>query len=406
MRVWCGIDWAERHHDVALVDDEGRKLAARRIGDDAAGFRELLELLAEHGDAAEVPVPVAIETAKGLVPAALRAAGYQLYSINPLAASRYRDRHAVSRAKSDPGDALVLANILRTDPDVHRPIPDDSELAQAVRVLARAQQDAVWDRQHVQNKLRSLLREYYPAFLATFDDIADRDARAALTLAPTPAAAAKLRRPSLRAALARAGRKRRLDAEVERIIAGLRGEQLRQPAQVETAMGQQASAYLRALDTAATNITELEAAMVAAFEQHPDAEIITSMPGLGPVLGARVLGEIGDDRSRFQDAKGFKAFAGTAPITRASGKRRSVTRRVVRNKRLGQVGYLWAFSLLTASPGARAHYDRRREHGDAHGAANRNLANRYFGILHHCLQEHELYDEHTAFPQHDQAVAA
>jgi transposase len=353
---------------------------------------------------------VAIETSKGLIPAALRAAGYQLFSINPLAVSRYRDRYSVSRAKSDPGDALVLANILRTDPDAHRPVPNDSERAQAIRVLARGQQDAVWDRQQTQNKMRSLLREYYPTFPATFDDLASREARATPALAPTPAQAATLRRPSLRAALVRAGRQRGIDAEVERILAGLRGEQLRHPARVEQAMGTQASAHLRALDTAVGNITELEQAMVAAFNQHPDAEIITSFPGLGPVLGARLLGEIGDDRSHFHNTIGFKAFAGTAPVTRASGRKRSVTRRVVRNKRLGQVGYPWAFSLLTASPGARAHYDRRRDHGDTYAAANPNLANpnlanRYFGILFHCLQHHKHYNETKAFPQHDQAAA-
>jgi transposase len=117
----------------------------------------------------------------------LRAAGHQLFAINPLAVSRYRDRYAVSRAKSDPGDALVLANILRTDLAAHRPIPDDSELAATIRVLARAQQDAVWDRQQIVNKLRSLLRDYHPAMPGTFDDLASADARATLHVAPTPA---------------------------------------------------------------------------------------------------------------------------------------------------------------------------------------------------------------------------
>ena len=116
-----GIDWSERHHDVTLVDDDGVLIAKRRIPDSAAGFRQLLELLAEHRERSDAPIPVAIETAKGLLPAALRAAGYQLFPINPLAVSRYRDRYAVSRAKSDPGDALVLANILRTDRPAHQP---------------------------------------------------------------------------------------------------------------------------------------------------------------------------------------------------------------------------------------------------------------------------------------------
>jgi transposase len=194
MRIWCGIDWSERHHDVALVDEQGALVARRRIAESAAGFRQLLELLAEHADRSEQPIPVAIETAKGLLPAALRAAGYQLFPINPLAVSRYRDRYVVSRAKSDPGDALVLANILRTDPAAHRPLPADTELAASIRVLARAQQDAVWERQQAGNKLRSLLREYYPSFLAAFDDLASPDARPTLAVAATPAAAARLRR--------------------------------------------------------------------------------------------------------------------------------------------------------------------------------------------------------------------
>jgi transposase len=406
--IWCGIDWAEHHHDVALVDDDGNLVAKRRIGDDAVGFTTLLSLLAQHGATAdgERATPIAIETASGLLPAALLAAGFIVYAINPLAASRYRDRYSVSRAKSDAGDAFVLANILRTDRSAHRPIPNDTELARAVRVLARAQQDAVWDRQQAQNKLRSLLREYYPSALETFADLAAPVARQVLLVAPTPAHAARLRRSSLTAALTRAGRQRGIPAETERILAGLRGEQLRQPPLVEQAMGEQALAYLRSLSTASDNAERLQTAIAARFDEHPDASVITSLPGLGPVLGARILGELGDDRSRFTDAKSVKAFAGTAPVTRASGTKRVVSMRVVRNKRLGQAGYLWAFSLLRQSPGARAHYDRRREHGDSHAAALRNLSNRYMGILFHCLQQHTTYDEQKAFPHAGQHRAA
>jgi len=160
LKIYCGIDWAENHHDVALVDDVGTLLAKRRITDDAAGFRLLLDLLAEYGDTAGDPIPVAIETGRGLLVAALRTGKRPVFAINPLAAARYRDRHGVSRKKSDPGDALVLANILRTDMPMHRPMPDDSGLAQAIAVLARAQQDAVWNRQQLVNQVRSLLREY------------------------------------------------------------------------------------------------------------------------------------------------------------------------------------------------------------------------------------------------------
>ena len=192
MSVTCGIDWAEDHHDVALVDANGTLIAKRRIGDDAAGFALLIQLLADAGDSAEQPIPVAIETNRGLLVACLRATGRKVYAINPKAVDRYRDRHSVARKKSDAGDALVLAHILRTDLAAHRPLPADSELAQAIAVLARAQQDAVWERTCAHNKLRSLLREYYPAILAAFaakrDGILRPEARALLAAAPTPRA--------------------------------------------------------------------------------------------------------------------------------------------------------------------------------------------------------------------------
>jgi transposase len=402
MDVFCGIDWAEDHHDIALADRDGKLLARRRISDDAAGLAQLLGLLAVHGDSAEDPVPVAIETPRGLLVACLRATGRKVYPINPMAVARYRDRHSVAGKKSDHGDSFVLANVLRTDMHAHRPLPADSELAQAIAVLARAQQDAVWDRTTVHNKLRSHLREYFPGFLAAFaglrDGIMRPDARAILAAAPTPAAAAALTLAQLRGLLRKAGRSRGIDAEAARLREVFRASQMRQLPLVEQAMGRQAIALLRQLDAACTSADELEAAAVESFNQHPDAGIITSFPGLGPLTGARVLAETGDDRSRFQDAKGLKAYAGAAPITRASGKSRSVTRRHVKNNRLNAAGYTWAFSALTASPGARAHYDRRRDAGDRHAAAQRNLFGRLLGCLWHCLATGQRYDEATAFP--------
>lgn len=398
MQLWCGIDWAERHHDVAIVDEAGAVRARVRVGDDAAGFTSLLELLAVHDRDCDRPIPVAIETAKGLLVANLRAAGVPVFAINPLSVSRYRDRYTPSRAKSDAADALVLANILRTDAAAHRQVPEDSELATSIRVLARAHQDAIWDRMQTASKLRSLLREYYPAFLATFVDLTSREARATLHLAPTPADSTRLRKNSLTAALRRAGRRRGIQATTDRIIAGLKTEQLRQPAVVEAAMAAQARAFARTLDTMAKNIANLEDALETAYQEHPDSAIISSFPGLGTVLGARLLGEIGDDRTRFADARGLKAFAGTAPVTRASGMKTVITMRVVRNKRLGQVAYLWALPMLAHSTGARAHYDRRRAAGDSYSAAARNLTNRGLGMLYHCLQTRQHYDENKAFP--------
>jgi transposase len=368
--VTCGIDWAERHHDVALVDAEGQLVAKRRISDDVAGFAMLSELLAEAGDSKDTPIPVAIETPRGLLVAALRATGRRVYAINPMAVARYRERWTVARSKSDHADAVVLANILRTDAHAHRPLPADSELAQAVAVLARAHQDATWRRTKALQELRAHLREYYPSFLDAFaaagvTNLASADARALLAIAPTPAAGATLTCARIACALRRGGRQR--------------------------------------------NIDQLAAAIDKNFRQHPDYAIITSFPGLAEVTGARVLAEIGDDRARFADARALKAYAGSAPVTRASGRSHVVTHRRIKNDRLAAVGYTWAFMAMTNSPPARAHYQRRKTHGDRHGAALRNLFNRMLGQLYHCLQIGQIYDLIKAFGEAagrtDQAAA-
>ncbi|MFC9646821.1 IS110 family transposase, partial [Streptomyces mirabilis] len=360
-KVFCGVDWAEGHHDIALVDADGKQLARQRIGDDASGIAQLVTMLTEHGDTEESPIPVAIETSRGLLVSCLRATGRPVFAINPLAVARYRDRHSVARKKSDAVDATALANILRTDMAMHRPLPQDSELAQAIAVLARAQQDAVWDRNQAQNKLRSQLREFYPAILDAFANhkhgLASHEARTILAAAPTPAQAAQLTRRQLRALLKRAGRLRGIDAEADRLHEVFHREYLHQLPLVEEALGQQTTALLRQLESACANAENLEASCTEAFQQHPDAEIIVSFPGLGSLTDARVLAEIGDDRSRFTTAQGLKAYAGSAPVTRASGKSHFVMHRKVMNKRLAAAGALrdedW--SGLAGLAGADSH---------------------------------------------------
>jgi len=403
MAVFCGIDWAERHHDVALIDETGQLVARRRIKESAEGLSELTEMLAAAGDQAEAPIPVAIETPRGLLVAALRATGRPVYAINPMAVARYRDRHTTSRGKSDRADAVVLANILRTDAHVHRALPADTPLARAIAVLARAHQDATWRRTRTLQELRAVLREYYPGFLQAFGtnttNLASADARAILAIAPTPAAAAALSRTQITAALRRGGRQRRTDATATRIQHTLRQPQLRHDPLVEDAMGIQALALLALLDTASLNVERLGEATARAFREHPDHAIITSFPGLADITGARILAEIGDSRARFADARDLKAYAGSAPITRASGRTTTITRRRIKNNRLAATGFIWAFMAITNSPAARAHYDRRRAAGDRHAAALRHLFNRYLGQLHRCLATGQAYDNTKAFRQ-------
>jgi transposase len=401
MTITCGIDWAENHHDVALVDQDGKLVAKRRIGDTAEGYRTLLALLVEAGDTAQDPIPVAIETARGLLISCLRATGRKVYSINPMAVARYRERHRVARAKSDHADAMALANILRTDADMHRPLPADSELAQAIAVLARAQQDAVWNRGQLCNQLRSHLKQYFPGALEAFQvrgiGLDSREARAILAIAPDPTSAATLTKARLRSVLRGCGRQRNIDTWADRLHAIFAAEVLHQLPLVEAAMGRQAQALVLQLDAACRAADDLAEAAAAAFAQHPDAEILTSFPGIGPLTGARVLGEIGDDRARFRDARGLKAYAGSAPITVASGKSLLVHHRKVKNQRLAAAGYVWIFGALP-SPPVKAAYDRRRAAGDKHAAALRNVFNRFLGCLYHCLQTGQTFDSTKAFP--------
>lgn len=401
--VYCGIDWADDHHDVALVDQDGTLLASTRIDDDRAGLEQLLDLLAEHGDSQERPVPVAIETPRGLLVAALRADGRPVYAINPLAASRYRSRRSVSNAKSDPADARLLADILRTDREAHRPLPADSDLLGGLVVLTRAHQDAIWDRRRITNRLRAHLREYFTAALRGFEGknrpgLDSSAARRVLGAAPTPTAAAELTWPAVRALLAtRARSHHALDTETDRLLALFTATTaLRQPPVIEQAMGRYTLALIQQLDAICATVSDLARAIEDAFGQHPDAAIITSFPGLSTISGARMLAEIGDDRTRFASARSIKAYAGSAPITRSSGRSRAVLARTVKNQRLASAGYMWAFAALSNTE-ARRHYDHRRARGERHTAALRNLFNKMLGSLYHCLQTTTPYDPARAF---------
>jgi transposase len=402
--VFVGHDWAEAHHDVFVEDESGRRVGAARLPEGIEGVRQFHELVAAH---VEEPgdVLVATETDRGLFVTALIAAGYEVIAVNPLSTARYRERLSTSGAKSDPGDARVLADLARVDGHNHRRIAGDTDLADAVKILARAHQSLIWTRQRHTNQIRSALREFYPAALVAFPDLASGDALAVLAIAPTPTLGRGLSRSKIAAALGRGGRQRRLDQRAADIHAALHADQLQAPAVVAEAMGASVRALVAVTAELVNQIDRLEQQLADRFEQHPDAKIIRSLPGLGTILGARALGEFGDDPNRFDDAKSRKNYAATSPITRASGKHRVVLARYARNRRLADVCYLWAFAALTASPGARAFYDQRRARGDTHNRALRALSNRLVGILHGCLRHGTFYNEQLAWSHRADRVA-
>ena len=228
MTIFVGIDWAEAHHDVCLVDAAGRVLATRRVAEGLEGVAALHALVGQHAERPE-EVVVGIETDRGLLVTALVAAGYRVYAINPLSASRYRERHTTSRAKSDRGDAKVLADLVRTDRHNHRPVAPDSELLGAIKVLARAHQGLIWTRGRQLNALRSALREYYPGALAAFDELGHPDALAVLAVAPDPERGRRLSTAQIAAALRRGGRQRNVDRRAGEIQTTLRATRRASP---------------------------------------------------------------------------------------------------------------------------------------------------------------------------------
>ena len=402
--MWfVGDDWAEDHHDVEVQDGTGRRLARARLPEGVAGIARLHELIAGvvAEDAEPGQVSIGIETDRGPWVAALVAAGYRVFAINPRQVARYRERHGTSGAKSDAADAHTLADMVRTDAHQLRPVAGDSALAEGVKVLTRAHQNLIWDRHRQMLRLRAALREFFPAALEAFPDLTAPDALELLAAAPDPDRAARLSRSKIAAALRRA-RRRDVEAKAVEVQAALRSAQLTQPAELAGAYAATVRASVALIAAINTQITALGKQVEAHFGRHPDAEIYRSQPGLGDLLGARVLGEFGDDPDRYAGARARKNYAGSAPVTRASGKKRVVLARYVRNRRLADALHQQAFCALRASPGARAYYDSLRARGAGHHAALRQLANRLVGILHGCLKTRTLYDETTAWAHHNQ----
>ena len=411
--LFVGDDWAEDHHDIEIVDEKGRRVAQRRLPEGLDGVSRLHALIAaampaewvelEEGEAA-ARVKVGIETERGPWVAALVAAGYEVFAINPMSTARYRERHSTSGAKSDAGDAHVLAEIVRLDRAHHRPVAVDSDKGEAMKLVTRGHQTMIWERTRHVLRLRSALREYFPAALTAFGDLDEPDTLALLAAAPDPDLAARLPKARIAAALKRANR-RHIDTRAAEIQAVLRAPALRQPAPVQQAFAVIAAGEVRLIAALNIEVDALGEVVAQHFGRHPDAEIYASQPGLGVILGARVLAEFGDDPHRYADARARKNYAGTSPITRASGTKKIVIARYAKNDRLADALQQWAFGSMRGSSGARAYYDAMRARKIGHQAALRQLANRHVGILHGCLKTRTLYNETRAWRHHNDAAA-
>jgi len=259
---------------------------------------------------------------------------------------------------------------VRTDAARHRPVAGDSPAADGIKVLARAHQRLIWERNRSMLRLRATLRDYFPGALAAFADLAAPDTLELLARAPDPRAAARLSKAQITATLKRAGR-RQVQRRAEEITAALRAPQLSQPAELTAAYAAAVTSLTQVIAAFSEQIGMLEQQVDASFRRHTAAGVYLSQPGLGTVLAARILGEFGDDPHRYASAKSRKNYASTSPITRASGKRAAVLARYARNDRLADAIHRWAFASLRASPGARGYYDQLRGRRSASGSATR-----------------------------------
>ena len=411
--LFVGDDWAEDHHDIEVVDEAGRVLTRRRLPEGLEGVTRLHALIAEQmpddwadlepGEAAAM-VKVGIETDRGPWVGALVAAGYEVFGINPLSVARYRERHSTSGAKSDAADAHLLAEIVRLDRAHHRPVAADSDEGEAIKLTARTHQSLIWDRTRHVLRLRSTLREYFPVALRAFPDLDAAEALELLARAPDPDQAARLSRGTIATALRKA-RRRHVENRAQELLDLLGAQELRQPPAPQAAYAAVVASEVAVIVTLNTQIERLGAVVGEHFGRHRDAEIYASLPGLGVILGARILGEFGDDPDRYRDAKARKNYAGTSPITKASGTKKIVLARYARNRRLGDALQQWAFCSMRGSPGATAYYQQLRARNIGHQAALRQLANRLVGILHGCLRTRSAYDENTAWAHIANAAA-
>ena len=392
--LYVGVDWAEAEHAACLLDAAGAVVGRLTIPQRRAGLARLRAAIAAV-EPEPVAVLVAIERPDGLLVDGLLAAGYVIYALNPKAVDRYRERTRLSGGKTDPADAELLARILVTDRDRHQPLRPSSAVVEELRVLARQDEVASRDQTRLHNRLRQDLLAAFPAVLDAFPDLAALSALRFLERWPTAAEADALSEAEL-AAFLRAQGHFRADVAAGRIHAALHADVLAAPPHL-------AAARAGAIRLAARQLLllrEQRAAwekrlreILAGERAHPDGEILLSLPGLDARLAARVLSEVGDRRERFPTPAALQSYAGTAPVTKASGRTRVVVARTACNRFLRQALLRWAFCSLTTSAWARTYYDQHRQAGKTHFSALRCLAHRWLVILHHLLASGQRYDE-------------
>lgn len=388
MPFFVGVDWAQDTHAICVIDEGGRAHDRFRAPHTAVGITEMIERLHRLAPARELPI--AIERPSGALVDALVQSGYSVVPIHPNAVKAARPRYNAAGAKSDPGDAYLLADLLRTDGHRFRPLKPLSDETRSLRALVRTRDDLVAHRTALTNQLRSILESFWAGAAIIFADLASPIALAFLTEYPTPSHAAKIGPKRLARFLARhayCGRKPPLE-----LLDRMRSAVAISVGELEAqGKGELVRSLAAILQTIVAELNKLTATIEHDIATHAD-NWITSFPRIGRVNAAQILAELGEDRSRFVSDAHLAAEAGVAPVTRESGKHRAVAFRWACNKRLRQALTCWAANSRRSSPWAARTYDAARARGCDHPHAVRILARAWTRVLWRCWQDAQPYD--------------
>lgn len=385
---YVGIDWADDHHDIFITDDSGRKLSSFTITHNAEGVRSLQDKLGKL-IAAKEQILIALETPKNLLVYSLLDQGYTVYALNPKSVDRYRDRYRTSGARDDSFDAMVIANILRTDRHQFKPILPDSDLVRELKILTQDQQRLIRLKTKLINQIQSCLKDYYPLALRFFSDI-DRDISVNFLLRyPTPqiVPVKKLLKFFKEHAYPKA------EEKAKQIHNRLSASQMFVEEFVIRAKSRLLVTLTNQLKSLIAQIADYQQEIDKLFQQHPDKDIFKSLPGAGEKNAPRLLAELGDNKERYLEARDIQCEAGTAPITDSSGKTKIVRMRFACRKVFRNIMYQYAFTSLQKSLWAKNFYYNQRAKGKTHTQALRALGNKWLKIIFHLWKNNLIYDE-------------
>ncbi len=386
---WVGLDWASDKHDVCILDNGGRSVLACSVAHTAEGLAELLRRRRRYGPPPELPI--AIERPSGLLVDTLVEAGFPVVPIHPNALKATRPRYAAAPGKSDPGDAYILADILRTDGHRFPSLCAPSDATKALRAAVRTRDDLVATRVQLANQLRSLLESFWAGAAAIFADVDSPIALAFLERYPTPDSAAHIGEKRLQRFLHQAAYCGRRPAA--KLLLRLRAAPVGHAGELEReAKGQLVRSLVTVLRPLVAQIRQLDRLITAQLDQHPDGPWMQSFPRTGTINAAQILAELGDDRGRFASDAQLAAEGGVAPVTHTSGKHRGVTCRFACNKRLRQALTTWADNSRHAHPWAAVVYQNARARGCDHPHAVRILARAWCRVLWRCWQDQTAYN--------------